>query len=34
LTDAVRTHSKDLSKINAKLEDHDGRIGKLERAAE
>lgn len=34
LTDAVRTHSKELQGIVTRLDDHDRRIGKLEGAAE
>lgn len=34
LTDAVRTHSKALQAIETKLEGHDDRFRKLERAAE
>ena len=34
LTDAVRTHSKELQRIDAKLEHHERRITKLEGAAE
>ena len=34
LTDAVRTHSKELHRIEEKLEDHDRRLSKIERAAE
>ena len=34
LTDAVRTHSKELHRIEEKLDRHDDRISKLEGAAE
>jgi hypothetical protein len=34
LTDAVRSHSKELHRIDAKLDDHRVRIRKLEGAAE
>jgi chromosome segregation ATPase len=34
LTDAVRTHSRDLRRIETGLDGHDARLGKLEGAAE